>query len=144
MPIAQGTARTAQITGKIQDAGSCPGSMPISEVCAPFVDGVEMFALVEIWLVLSLLVAYAGTIAAVVRDARARVDNPSAARAAALLAAVLPIVGGALWLCLRPAETRLARRERRLVLAAFELPAPASVPVSVPAPAPAEPARAAA
>ena len=90
-----------------------------------------MFALVEIWLVLSLVVAWAGIVAAVVRDARARVDSPSAARAAALLAALLPVVGGALWLCLRPAETRLQRREHRLVLAAFE--PPAAVPVPVPA-----------
>ena len=92
-----------------------------------------MFALVEIWVVLSLVVAWAGIAAAVVRDARARVDNPSAAKAAGLLALVLPIAGGALWLCVRPAETRLERRERRLVTAAYELPN--SVPAFVPAPA---------
>jgi len=101
-----------------------------------------MFALVEIWLVASFLVAWGGVVAAVVRDAHARVDNPSAARAAALLAAVLPIVGGALWLCLRPAETRLDRRERRLVISAYALDEPRSVPA--PAPAPAVPAGAAA
>jgi hypothetical protein len=89
-----------------------------------------MFALLEIWLLLSLVVAWAGIVAAVARDARARVDNPSAARAAALVAAVIPLAGGALWLCLRPAETRLARRERRLVLAAYELPTPAPVSAS--------------
>ena len=91
-----------------------------------------MFALVEIWVVLSLVVAWAGIVAAVVRDARARVDNPSAARAAALMAVLVPIAGGALWLCIRPAETRVARRERRLVLAAYDLPAPVVAPAAAP------------
>jgi hypothetical protein len=91
-----------------------------------------MFTLIEIWLLLSFAVAWAGIVAAVVRDAHARVENPSAARAAAALAALLPIVGGALWLCVRPSETRLQRRERRLVLSAYAWDEPRTVqpPVS--------------
>jgi hypothetical protein len=73
-----------------------------------------MFALVEIWLLVSAAVGWAGIVLAVVLDARARVDNPAAARAAAVLAAALPFAGGAIWLCLRPVETRRDRRERRL------------------------------
>ena len=103
-----------------------------------------MFALVEIWFVLCLAVAWAGVAAAVVRDARSRVENPSAARLAGLLALALLIGGGLLWLCIRPAETRRDRRERRLVLAACELVAPAPAPMPVPAQPAAEPRRAAA
>lgn len=96
-----------------------------------------MFALAEIWFVLSLLVGWAGVVVAVVRDAHGRIENPAAARAAGLLAAALPILGGVLWLCLRPHETRAERRERRLVDAVCELEAaPATPPVAFPPAAP--------
>jgi hypothetical protein len=47
-------------------------------------------------------------------DARARLRNPSGVRAAVVAAAMLPFLGTALWACVRPAETLLERRERRL------------------------------
>ena len=80
-----------------------------------------MFALVETWLIASLVAGWGGTVLAVALDARARVDNPSAARAAASLAALLPFAGAALWLCVRPAETRRDRRERRITTAVCKL-----------------------
>jgi hypothetical protein len=97
-----------------------------------------MVALFEIWLTLSAGLGWAGTVVAVALDARARVDNPAAARAAAVLAAGLPFAGAALWLCLRPAETRRDRRERRLTDAVCELDAHAAAPVAAPRPAAAE------
>jgi uncharacterized membrane protein len=97
-----------------------------------------MVALFEIWLALSAGIGWAGTVVAVALDARARIDNRSAARAAGLLAAALPFAGAALWLCLRPAETRRDRRERRLTDAVCELDAPAAAPVAAPRPAPAD------
>jgi hypothetical protein len=85
-----------------------------------------MVALIEIWLALSTAIGWAGTVLAVVLDARARIDNGSATLAAGLLAAVLPFAGAGLWLCLRPAETRRDRRERRLADAVCELDAVAA------------------
>jgi hypothetical protein len=64
--------------------------------------------------------AWLGTIVAVARDAQARVVNRSARRTAAATAALLPFAGALVWLCVRPAETRLERRERRLRTATLE------------------------
>jgi hypothetical protein len=48
-------------------------------------------------------------------DARARLANPAGICAATWLALGLPFVGAAVWAALRPVETRLERRERRVV-----------------------------
>ena len=61
-----------------------------------------------------LVLTWAGTIVAVARDARSRMVNRRTPRAAAMLAALVPFAGALVWLCVRPAETRLDRRERRL------------------------------
>jgi hypothetical protein len=99
-----------------------------------------MFALLQIWLVLSLCVAWVVPVLAVVLDARARIDNPSAAFAAGVLATALPVAGALLWLLVRPAETLQERRERRLADAVSEAEAqaprpPLRAPAATPAPA---------
>ena len=63
---------------------------------------------------LGLVLVWAGSVVAVRRDARARVKNPAATRAAIATAAVLPFVGAGVWFCVRPSLTREERRERRL------------------------------
>jgi hypothetical protein len=73
-----------------------------------------MLALVSHYFLVSMTLAWLGTIAAVARDAQARVRNRAATRAAAATAFALPFVGALVWLCVRPAETRLERRVRRL------------------------------
>jgi hypothetical protein len=64
---------------------------------------------------LAVAFVWLGTVAAVARDAHARILNPAASKAAAALAFLLPFVGGALWLCIRPPETLEERRARRVV-----------------------------
>jgi hypothetical protein len=103
-----------------------------------------MLALVSHYLLVSTVLAWLGTVAAVARDAQARVRNRAATRAAAATAFLLPFVGALVWLCVRPAETRLERRERRLRKA--ELQRQLAPPVLTPPAAPAAehaPARAA-
>ena len=62
----------------------------------------------------ALLAGWLGSVRWVAVDARARLRNPSGVRAAALAAAAVPGIGVFLWLCLRPTETLLERRERRV------------------------------
>jgi hypothetical protein len=73
-----------------------------------------MLSLLSDYFLVSMTLAWLGTVAAVARDAQARVRNRAATRAAAATAFVLPFVGALVWLCVRPAETRVERRERRL------------------------------
>jgi hypothetical protein len=87
----------------------------------------------------TLALAWIGSVAAVARDAHARLENRAGRRAAAALAALLPFVGSLVWLCVRPAETRLDRRERRLRAAVLERQLSPPV-LSPPARAAAEPA----
>ena len=63
----------------------------------------------------ALVLLWLGSVVSVVRDARARVANPAGVKAAGALALLLPFGGALLYLCIRPLETRLDRRERRLV-----------------------------
>jgi hypothetical protein len=74
-----------------------------------------LYAAAVDWAFVSLGLLWLGSIASVARDARARVSNPAATRAAVGAATLLPLVGAAIWLCVRPAETRAERRERRLL-----------------------------
>lgn len=103
-----------------------------------------MLALVSHLFLVSLTLAWLGTVVAVVRDAQARVRNRAATRAAAATALLLPFVGALVWLCVRPAETRVERRERRLRKAVLQrqLAQPVLAAPSVPA-REQEPARAA-
>ncbi|MFN2629304.1 MAG: hypothetical protein ABR569_11805 [Gaiellaceae bacterium] len=59
---------------------------------------------------------WAASVRWVLIDARARLASRSGIRVAVWAAALLPLVGVALWACARPAQTRLERRERRLRL----------------------------
>jgi hypothetical protein len=68
----------------------------------------------------SAILAWIGTVVAVARDARARLENRSGRRAGTALAALLPFVGALVWLCVRPPETRRDRRERRLRASVLE------------------------
>jgi hypothetical protein len=61
-------------------------------------------------------------------DARQRLANPSAIRAATWLALALPFVGAVVWMALRPLETRRNRRERRVVTLLLESQLPAREP----------------
>jgi hypothetical protein len=61
-----------------------------------------------------LLALWLGCARWVQLDAQARLANPSGIKAATAAAILLPFLGPAFWLCLRPAETRIERRERRL------------------------------
>jgi hypothetical protein len=70
-----------------------------------------------IWLALVWLVS----IRWVHRDARTRLRNPRAIRTAVVVAAVLPLVGAVAWACVRPAETLVERRHRRLARLLLEL-----------------------
>lgn len=79
-----------------------------------------MLALVSHVFLVSVTLAWLGTVAAVARDAQARVRNSAATRAAAATAFLLPFVGALVWLCVRPVETRLERRERRLRAAVLQ------------------------
>jgi len=79
-----------------------------------------MLATVSHLVLVAAVLAWLGTIAAVARDARARVRNRSTTRAAAATAFVLPFVGALVWVCVRPTETRLERRERRLRAAVLQ------------------------
>lgn len=105
-----------------------------------------MVVLLQIWFVLAVIAAWLATVVAVLCDARARVANPAASRAAAALAAGAPFLGAVTWLLIRPPETLLDRRERRLALALVEdvwhvrppAPEPASTPAAdAPEPTPA-------
>ncbi len=73
--------------------------------------------------VVAFLTVWAMTVRLTHLDARARLANRSAIRAAVALAALVPVGGFVLYRVLRPAETRLERRERRLarLLAELEL-----------------------
>jgi hypothetical protein len=95
-----------------------------------------MLAIASQLLLVGLVLLWAATIVAVARDAGARIANRTAPRAAAALAAALPFVGVVVWLCVRPGETRLERRERRLRTATLERELQTS-PVYVPPPRPA-------
>jgi len=75
------------------------------------VRNVGLFWLAAMWL---------GSARCVQRDAEARLGNPSGIRAAVAAALLLPFLGAFLWLCLRPAETRVERRQRRLARLALE------------------------
>ena len=91
-----------------------------------------MLSAVSDLLLVGLVLLWAATVAAVARDAGARIANRAAPRAAAALAVALPFVGAVVWLCVRPGETRLERRERRLRTATLERElrtAPAHVPL---------------
>jgi hypothetical protein len=79
-----------------------------------------MLSAVPDLLLVGFVLVWGATIAAVARDAKARVANRAAPRAAAALAGLLPFVGALVWLCVRPGETRLERRERRLRTATLE------------------------
>jgi hypothetical protein len=68
----------------------------------------------------ALALLWLGTVAGVRGDARARLANVAGVRAATALAFLLPFAGAVLWLLVRPAHTRLERRERRLLLAVAE------------------------
>ena len=61
-----------------------------------------------------LLAAWVASVRWVQLDARARLRNPSGLRAAVVAAGALPFLGALLWACVRPGETLLERRERRL------------------------------
>jgi hypothetical protein len=61
-------------------------------------------------------------------DARQRLANPSAIRAATWLALALPFAGVAVWTAVRPHETRRNRRERRVVTLLLESQIPAREP----------------
>lgn len=63
-----------------------------------------------------LIGMWAASVRWVLIDARARLASRSGIRMAVWAAALLPLVGVALWACARPAQTRLERRERRLRL----------------------------
>jgi hypothetical protein len=77
-----------------------------------------------IWLVVMWLASIRWT----QRDAEARLHNPRAIRAALLAAAALPFLGAAAWACIRPAETLVERRRRRLGRQLLELEASLSGP----------------
>ena len=62
-----------------------------------------------------LLAMWLGSVRWTQVDARARLANRAGIRAATWLALALPFVGVAVWAALRPVETRLERRERRVV-----------------------------
>jgi hypothetical protein len=70
-----------------------------------------------IWLGLVWLVS----IRWVHRDAQTRLRNRRAIRAATGVAAVLPLAGAVAWACVRPAETLVERRHRRLARLLLEL-----------------------
>jgi hypothetical protein len=70
---------------------------------------------------LAFLALWAASIAAVRADARLRISNRSGRRAAVALAVALPFLGAFLYRAVRPAETRLQRRERRLAELLLEL-----------------------
>jgi hypothetical protein len=63
---------------------------------------------------LAVLAGWLGSVRWVCVDARARLRNPRGGRAAVIAAAVAPGFGLLVWLCMRPCETLLERRERRL------------------------------
>ena len=63
---------------------------------------------------LVVLAGWLGSVRWVAVDARARLRNPRGGRAAVSAAALVPGFGLFLWLCVRPSETLLERRERRL------------------------------
>ena len=79
-----------------------------------------MFAAASHLVLAAVVLAWAGTVVAVARDVRERLENRAGRRAGAGIAALLPFVGGLVWLCVRPAETRVERRERRLRAAVLE------------------------
>lgn len=62
---------------------------------------------------LTLAGLWGGSVAWTARDARGRLRRLEHVRAVALLALALPGAGVLLYLCLRPAESALERRERR-------------------------------
>jgi hypothetical protein len=95
-----------------------------------------MLGLVSDLVLVGIVLCWGGTVVAVARDARARVANRAAPRAAAALAALAPFVGAVVWLCVRPAETRLERRARRLHALTLERELRRS-PLYVPLPPPA-------
>jgi len=74
-----------------------------------------LFFFFGLGLPVALVLLWLGSVVSVVRDARARVANPAGVKAAGALALLLPFGGALLYLCIRPLETRLDRRERRLV-----------------------------
>ena len=69
----------------------------------------------------ALVLLWLASILAVVRDARTRIANGAGVKAAGALAALLPLGGALLYLCVRPLETRLERRERRVIQLLLEL-----------------------
>jgi hypothetical protein len=77
-----------------------------------------------VWLVAMWL----GSVRWVRVDARTRLANPNAIRAATWLALVLPFAGAAVWTAVRPLETRQSRRERRVVTLLLESQLPAREP----------------
>ena len=83
-----------------------------------------------------LLGMWAASVRWVQLDARTRLATRSGIRAAVWAAALLPLLGVALWVCARPAETRLERRERRLRRRLLELEASSPVVREPAAPVP--------
>src|SRR5438477_6025060 len=60
----------------------------------------------------ALAAFWVGSVLAVHFDAHARLANRGGVRAAVAIAGVLPFVGAFVWLCVRPTQTRLERRQR--------------------------------
>lgn len=79
-----------------------------------------MFSLLSHLVLVSGALLWLGSVAAVARDACSRIENRGGRRAGVALAALVPFVGALVWLCVRPAETRRDRRERRLRRALLE------------------------